>query len=95
MLDLAPIWQGFGKSRLCCWEFIHSSQKQGWLILESRSVSYGKATPYLPVIDLLKAYFQIEGHDETGTMRDKARNQTLEVGIEADDPIQIQEKIVF
>ena len=30
-----------------------------WLILESGSVSYGKATPYLPVIDLLKAYFKI------------------------------------
>ena len=45
---------GVGKSRLF-WEFIHSHRTQGWLILESRSVSYGKATPYLPVVDLLKA----------------------------------------
>ena len=28
--------------------------RQGWLVLESGSVSYGKATSYLPVIDLLK-----------------------------------------
>ena len=30
----------------------------------SGSVSYGKATPYLPVIDLLKAYFKIEDRDD-------------------------------
>ena len=26
----------------------------GWLVLESASMSYGKATPYLPVVELLK-----------------------------------------
>src|SRR5262249_19915546 len=44
---------GVGKSRLF-WEFTHSHRLQGWLVLESTSVSYGKATSYLPVIDLLK-----------------------------------------
>jgi hypothetical protein len=44
---------GVGKSRLD-YEFIHAHRTHGWLILESRSVSYGKATAYLPVIDLLK-----------------------------------------
>ena len=34
----------------------------GWS--SRRSVSYGKATPYLPVIDLLKAYFRIEMRDD-------------------------------
>ena len=46
---------GVGKSRLV-WEFSHSHRTQGWLVLESGSVSYGKATAYLPVIDLLKSY---------------------------------------
>ena len=46
---------GVGKSRLV-YEFIHSHHTQGWLVLESASVSYGKATPYFPVIDLLKRY---------------------------------------
>ena len=32
----------------------------GWLILQSASVSYGKATAYLPVIELLRGYFEIE-----------------------------------
>jgi hypothetical protein len=45
---------GVGKSRLV-WELAHSSGTQGWLILQSGAASYGKATPYLPVIDLIKA----------------------------------------
>src|SRR5712692_8222462 len=53
---------GVGKSRLV-YEFSHTHRTQGWLILESRSVSYGKATPDLPVLDLLKAYCGIESRD--------------------------------
>ena len=49
---------GVGKSRLF-WEFIRSHRTRDWLVVEASSVSYGKATPYLPVIDLLKAYFKI------------------------------------
>src|SRR5262249_32546369 len=47
---------GVGKSRLY-WEFTHSYRTQGWLIVESRPVSYGKATAFLPIIDLLRGYF--------------------------------------
>ena len=54
---------GVGKTRLFH-EFTHASRTHGWLLLESSSTSYGKATPYLPVIDLLKAYFQIEDRDD-------------------------------
>src|SRR6266508_2686564 len=61
---------GLGKSRLF-FEFIHSHRTQGWLILESRSVSYGKATPYLPVIDLLKTYFQLDAADDPWKIREK------------------------
>ena len=46
---------GVGKSRLL-YEFVHSPRTQGWRVLESASVSYGKATPYFPVVDLLKRY---------------------------------------
>jgi predicted ATPase/class 3 adenylate cyclase len=61
---------GVGKSRLF-YEFIHSHRTRGWVVLESFSVSYGKATAYLPVIDLLKTYFQIADRDETRTIRAK------------------------
>src|SRR5712692_5534631 len=67
---------GVGKSRLY-WEFTHSHRTQGWFILESGSVSYGKATAYLPVIDLLKAYFQVEGRDDTRKIREKVTGKLL------------------
>ena len=50
---------GVGKSRLV-YEYVHAQDTQGWRVLESASVSYGKATPYFPVIELLKRYAQIE-----------------------------------
>jgi class 3 adenylate cyclase len=67
---------GVGKSRLY-WEFTHSHRAQGWLILESSSVSYGKATNYLPIIELLRAYFQIEHVDETRKIREKVMGKLL------------------
>ena len=67
---------GVGKSRLY-WEFTRSHRITGSLVLESRSVSYGKATLYLPVIDLLKAYFQIEARDTPRRMREKVTGKLL------------------
>src|SRR5215510_5267202 len=67
---------GVGKSRLI-YEFLHSHHTQGWRILESVSVSYGKATPYFPIIDLLKRYAHIEDADEPRTMRAKVTGQVL------------------
>jgi hypothetical protein len=67
---------GLGKSRLF-FEFTHSHRTQGWLILESGSVSYGKATPYLPVIDLLKAYFKIQDRDDHREIREKVTGKLL------------------
>ena len=61
---------GVGKSRLV-WELTRSHRTHGWLVLESGSVSYGKATPYLPVIDLLKAYCRIQERDDPRAIREK------------------------
>src|SRR3954452_3529072 len=61
---------GVGKSRLV-WEFSHSHRTQGWMVLESGSVSYGKATSYLPAIDLLKNYCGIETRDDPRRVRQK------------------------
>ena len=67
---------GVGKTRLFH-EFTHASRMQGWLLLESSSTSYGKATPYLPVIGLLKAYFQIEDRDDGRRVREKLTGRLL------------------
>jgi class 3 adenylate cyclase/tetratricopeptide (TPR) repeat protein len=67
---------GVGKSRLF-YEFLRSHRTQGCLILESSSVSYGKATAYLPLIDLLKTYFKIADRDDTRTVRAKVTGNIL------------------
>ncbi|HLC42855.1 MAG TPA: adenylate/guanylate cyclase domain-containing protein, partial [Methylomirabilota bacterium] len=67
---------GVGKSRLF-WEFTHSHRTQGWLVLEIGSVSYGKATPYFPVIDLLKRYFKIQDRDDQREIREKVTGKLL------------------
>ncbi|WP_349607727.1 adenylate/guanylate cyclase domain-containing protein [Cupriavidus sp. DF5525] len=66
---------GVGKSRLFH-EFKARSQ-QGCLVLETFSVSHGKAFPYLPLIDLLKNYFQIVASDEERLYREKVTGRLL------------------
>ena len=61
---------GVGKSRLF-YEFTHSHRTVDWLNVESGSVSYGKATAYMPVTALLKAYFAIEDRDDARKIREK------------------------
>jgi len=67
---------GVGKSRLY-WEFSHSHRAQGWLIIESGSVSYGKATNYLPIVELLRASFSIESADDPRKIREKVTGKLL------------------
>jgi predicted ATPase len=73
---------GVGKSRLL-FEFKATSQS-GWMVLETYSVSHGKASAYLPVIDLLHGYFKILAEDDTRTRREKINGRviTLDRGLE-------------
>ena len=67
---------GVGKCRLV-WEFTHSHRSQGWLVLETASVSYGRATPYFPVVELLRGYFAGGPRDDARTMREKIVGKLL------------------
>jgi class 3 adenylate cyclase/tetratricopeptide (TPR) repeat protein len=67
---------GVGKSRLVH-ECVHSHRTQDWRVLESASVSYGKATPYFPVTDLLKRYCHVDDGDDARTIRAKVTGQVL------------------
>jgi class 3 adenylate cyclase len=67
---------GVGKSRLV-YEFTHSHRTQDWLVLEAGSVSYGKATSYLPVIDLLKAFFKVVDGETHREIREKVMGKLL------------------
>jgi class 3 adenylate cyclase/tetratricopeptide (TPR) repeat protein len=67
---------GVGKSRLV-WEVTHSHRTQGWLTLETGSVSHGKVAAYLPVIGLLKSYCRIESGDDARRIREKLAGKLL------------------
>ena len=67
---------GLGKSRLY-YEFVHTPKVEDWLVLAAGSVSYGKATAYLPVVDLLKGYFRIESRDTPRNIREKVTGKLL------------------
>jgi predicted ATPase len=60
---------GVGKSRLM-FEFKATSAAE-WMVLEAFSVSHGKVSSYLPVIDLLHSYFKIASQDDQRTRREK------------------------
>src|SRR6516165_5873697 len=60
---------GAGKSRLFH-EFKLISQSD-WMTLEGFSVSHGKATAYLPVLELLREYFRITATDDLRSRREK------------------------
>jgi len=66
---------GVGKSRLF-YEFKARSQ-QGCHVLETFSVSHGKAFAYLPLIELLKNYFQITAQDGERSCREKVTGRLL------------------
>jgi class 3 adenylate cyclase len=78
---------GVGKSRLF-WEFTRSHRTENWLIRESGSSSYGKATAYLPVIDLLKGYFKVQDRDDHREIREKVTGKllTLDTALETTLP---------
>jgi class 3 adenylate cyclase len=67
---------GVGKSRLIH-EFARSDHVHGWLVLHTASVSYGRSTSYLPVVELLKAYFKIHDRDDLKEIREKVTDKLL------------------
>ncbi|MGA7870144.1 MAG: adenylate/guanylate cyclase domain-containing protein [Candidatus Binatus sp.] len=66
---------GVGKSRLS-YEFKMRKQSEA-LVLEAFSFSHGKASAYLPVVDLLKTYFRIADRDDERTRREKVTGKVL------------------
>ena len=60
---------GVGKSRLF-YEF-KATSASGWIVLETLSISHGKASAYLPIVDLLRNYFEISAADDERKRREK------------------------
>ncbi len=66
---------GLGKSRLF-YEFKLLSLSD-CLVLEADSISHGKASPYLPVIELLKSYFDIQASDDERKRHERVIGKVL------------------
>jgi class 3 adenylate cyclase/tetratricopeptide (TPR) repeat protein len=77
---------GVGKSRLL-YEFIHSERPRGWLVLQSDSVPYGKPIPYLPVAQLLRDYFRLNGQDDAPAVAGKVANVVSSLGEALEDAV--------
>jgi predicted ATPase len=76
---------GVGKSRLY-FEFMAKNQSD-WMVLETFSVSHGKAWAYLPVIDLLRNYFKIANEDNERTRREKITGRVLALDRSLEDTL--------
>lgn len=63
---------GVGKSRLL-YEFRKSLESERATWLEGHCVGYGQTTPYLPLLEILRASFQIEEGDNQLQIREKLR----------------------
>ncbi len=70
---------GFGKSRLF-WEFAAQCRARGILVLQARGVPRGRATPFLPVVELLRGYFDLREHDDPAAVREKVTGRLILLG---------------
>lgn len=66
---------GMGKSRL--FHEFKQLAATGCVVLEGYAVSYGRASPYLPVIEFLKNFFEIQAHDGERARREKIIGRVL------------------
>lgn len=61
---------GVGKSRLC-FEFVERCRAAGVRVLEGRALAHSRATPFEPMIDVLKSFFEIDDDDPSVRAREK------------------------
>ena len=78
---------GLGKSRLVLRIQAASCNARLLSMLEAYSVSHGKASPYLPVIELLKSYFQIQPQDDERKRREKITGKVLTLDRSLEDTL--------
>jgi class 3 adenylate cyclase len=67
---------GTGKSRLC-FEFLERCRAQGIPVIEGHAVSHGKNIPFLPMLEVFRAYYGITPEDDPRTVREKIAGRLL------------------
>ncbi|MEN8181887.1 MAG: adenylate/guanylate cyclase domain-containing protein [Myxococcota bacterium] len=67
---------GTGKSRLC-FEFLERCQREGRRVLRGQCVAHGRNISLLPILQVLREYYGITGHDSERTTREKIAGRML------------------
>jgi class 3 adenylate cyclase/tetratricopeptide (TPR) repeat protein len=70
---------GVGKSRLC-YEFAERCRARGIEVYEGRCLGQGSMVPYLPVLQIFRAYFRLGDDERDRTARDKVAGRLLQLG---------------
>jgi class 3 adenylate cyclase len=65
---------GIGKSRLC-FEFAESCRQKGIRVYEARVLAHGRATPFQPVLELLRDYFGLRVKEAADVSRRRVLDQ--------------------
>jgi class 3 adenylate cyclase/tetratricopeptide (TPR) repeat protein len=67
---------GVGKSRLC-FEFAERCRARGLAVYEGHAVAHGKNIPFLPILQVFRAYFGIAERDADRAAREKIAGRLL------------------
>jgi class 3 adenylate cyclase/tetratricopeptide (TPR) repeat protein len=67
---------GVGKSRLT-YEFCERCRERGIEVFEAQAQSHGKSTPFMPVLQMLRAYFGVADGDADRIVREKIAGRAL------------------
>jgi len=67
---------GIGKSRLYL-EFIERCRSEGTEVFEAQGQAHGKAIPFMPILQMLRAFFAIGDNDSEQTAREKIAGRAL------------------
>jgi class 3 adenylate cyclase len=76
---------GVGKSRL--FDEFKAENQSAWMVLQAASLSYGKGSPYRPVLDLLHSYFEVDLGDEGRRRREKVSDKVLSLDRKLEDAL--------
>jgi class 3 adenylate cyclase/tetratricopeptide (TPR) repeat protein len=67
---------GAGKSRLC-FEFMERARRDGIASYEAHCVPHGNMIPFLPALELLRAYTGLSDRDDARTQREKVAGRVV------------------
>ena len=84
---------GVGKSRLLL-EFINQLPAGEFTYLEGRCLHYGGSMAYLPIIDILKTYFEIKDGDREFLIKKKIEGKVLDLDLNLEQTVPSFQEIL-